>query len=66
MESVSQNPLIATFQLSSAAFLNLDQSKNLSFGNELSLELQNESPSGFPEVNGDSSHIHVLRGFYQE
>ena len=33
MQSVSQNPLIATFQLSSAASLNLGQSQNGVLGN---------------------------------
>ena len=35
MQSVSQNPLIATFQLSSAASLNLGRSQNGVSGNGL-------------------------------
>ena len=36
MESLSENPLIATFQLSSADSLNLGQSQNGALGNGLS------------------------------
>ena len=38
MQSVSQNPLIATFQLSSAASLNLGQSQNGVLGNGLNVK----------------------------
>ena len=37
MQSVSENPLIATFQLSSAASLNLGQSQDGVLGNGLTL-----------------------------
>ena len=37
MQSVSKNPLIATFQLSSAASLNLGRSQNGVLGNELTI-----------------------------
>ena len=39
MQSVSQNPLIATFQLSSAVSLNLGQSQNGVLGNGLTRPL---------------------------
>ena len=42
MQSASQNPLIATFQLLSAASLNLGKSQKGELGNGLSVQLKNQ------------------------